>query len=75
MDPEDIGEELESCTLTPLMAASQCGHAEVVQELLRGGARSEVKLKATKWTALMFAILNNKVTKSNLKDWLSSLVN
>lgn len=61
MDPEDVEKKLESCTLTPLMAASQCGHAEVVQELLRGGARTEVKMKATKWTALMFAVLNNKV--------------
>ena len=59
--PEVKGEEPMSCTLTPLMAASQCGHAEVAQELLRGGARLEIKLQATKWTALMFAVLNNKV--------------
>ena len=59
----DLGvtEDLMSCTLTPLMAASQCGHVEVVQELLRGGAKLEVKLQATRWTALMFAVLNNKV--------------
>ena len=57
-----VDENLESCTLTPLMAAAQCGHVEVMQELLRGGAKLEVKFKCSKWTALMFAILNNKVS-------------
>lgn len=59
-----MSEELMSCTLTPLMAAAQCGHVEVVQELVTAGAHLNVKLKATKWTALMFAILNNRVSYS-----------
>lgn len=45
------------------MAASQCGHVEVVRELLRGGANLEVKLKSTNWTALMLAALNNQVRR------------
>lgn len=66
----DLGvtEYLLSSTLTPLMAASQCGHVEVVQELLRGGAKLEVKLQATGWTALMFAVLNNKVRRCLASD-------
>ena len=57
-----MSEELTSCTLTPLMAAAQCGHVEVVQELVTAKAGLDVKLKATQWTALMFAILNNRVS-------------
>ena len=48
-------------TMTALMAASQCGHVEVVRELLRNGAQVDVKLAATRWTALMLACLNNRV--------------
>lgn len=69
VDP-GIGEDLLSCTLTPLMAAAQCGHVEVVQELLRGGAKLEVKMQATRWTALMFAALNNKV--SGWGGWMAA---
>lgn len=56
-----VSNEDISCTLTPLMAASQCGHIDVVRELLRGGAKVDVKLKAAGWTALMLAALNNQV--------------
>lgn len=56
---------LVSSALTPLMAAAQCGHVEVVQELLRGGAKLEMKLKATLWTPLLFGVLNNKVRGRN----------
>lgn len=45
------------------MAAAQCGHVEVVEELIRGGAVLEVSLKATNYTALMFAVLNNKASR------------
>ena len=55
------GEELVSGTLTPLMAASQCGHVGVVRELLGSDASIDVKLQATGWTALMLASLNNRV--------------
>ena len=34
-------------SLTPLMAASQCGHEDVVSELVRGGGNVNTKLKAT----------------------------
>ena len=50
-----------SGSLTPLMAAAQCGHVEIIRELLRSGAELELKLKSTKWTALMLATLNNQV--------------
>ena len=58
---QSVGEDVVSVTLTPLMAASQCGHVEVVRELVRSGANLEVKLMATRWTALMLACLNNRV--------------
>ncbi|XP_064398567.1 ankyrin repeat and SAM domain-containing protein 6-like [Halichondria panicea] len=48
-------------TLTPLMAATQCGHVEIVQELLRRGADVGTCLKGTQWTALMLAALNNQL--------------
>ena len=51
-------------TLTPLMAATQCGHVEIVAELLRRGANVDTKLKGTLWTALMLAALNNQVLPS-----------
>ncbi len=54
-------------TLTPLMAATQCGHVEIVQELLRRGADVGTCLKGTQWTALMLAALNNQV---HAPQWL-----
>lgn len=55
------GKDAVSVTLTPLMAASQCGHVEMVRELLRSKANVDVKLTSTRWTALMLACLNNRV--------------
>ncbi len=58
-------------TLTPLMAATQCGHGEIVQELLRRGADVGACLKGTRWTALMLATHNNQVHI----QWLDTLRN
>ena len=49
-------------TLTPLMAAAQSGHLEIVRELLQAGAIIDVRLGSTGWTALMLAALNNQVS-------------
>ena len=49
-------------TLTPLMAAAQSGHLEIVRELLQAGACIDVRLGSTGWTALMLAALNNQVS-------------
>ena len=49
-------------TLTPLMAAAQSGHLEIVRELLQAGAVIDVRLGSTGWTALMLAALNNQVS-------------
>ena len=57
----NLGGTEEVKTLTPLMAAAQSGHLEIVRELIQAGASSEVKLKSTGWTALMLAALNNQV--------------
>ena len=59
VNPEEDASEVK--TLTPLMAAAQCGHVEILRDLLRVGARVETKLKTTGWTALMLAALNNQV--------------
>ena len=56
-------EEVEM--LTPLMAAAQCGHLEIVRELLQAGACIDVRLESTGWTALMLAALNNQVKLGN----------
>ena len=57
----NIGGVEEVQTLTPLMAAAQSGHLEIVHQLLQAGACTETKLKSTRWTALMLAALNNQV--------------
>ena len=53
-------------TLTPLMAAAQSGHLEIVRELLQAGACIDVRLGSTRWTALMLAALNNQVGRISL---------
>ncbi len=42
----------EVTAVTPLMAASQCGHADVVMELLKAGANVNAGLKATGQSAV-----------------------
>ena len=61
----NLGGTEEVKTLTPLMAAAQSGHFEIVRELLQAGACTEVKMKSTGWTALMLATLNNQVRVHN----------
>ncbi len=48
-------------SVTPLMAASQCGHAEVASELLKGGANVNVRLKATGESAQLMGYISNGV--------------
>jgi len=52
-------EKVES--LTPLMAASQCGHDAIVTQLISSGSFVNAHIKATGWTAIMLAVLNNQV--------------
>jgi hypothetical protein len=61
----DQGGTEEVATLTPLMAAAQSGHLEIVRELLQAGAAIDVRLGSTGWTALMLAALNNQVSSIN----------
>ncbi len=56
-NPHEVG----VASLTPLMAATQCGHVEIVRELLRRGADVKSCVRGTQWTALMLAVLNNQV--------------
>lgn len=56
----------EVASVTPLMAAAQCGCEAIVEMLLNGGANPNARLSITGWTALMLAALNNHVGVARL---------
>ena len=66
----------EVTCLTPLMAATQCGHEDVAAQLIESGAEVNARLRTTRWTALMLAALNNHlhVVKLLLKHGASKEV-
>lgn len=51
----------EVASVTPLMAAAQCGSEIIVENLLSVGSNPNARLSITGWTALMLAALNNHV--------------
>lgn len=58
--PEEVNLELECMGLTCLMHSAREGHADVVELLLRKGAKVDARRATSGWTALMYAANGGK---------------